>query len=45
MVSPIVTGNLISIGVSAPLYASSFTFSLLAVCIFMLPIETRGRQA
>ncbi|CAG8630907.1 1244_t:CDS:2, partial [Funneliformis mosseae] len=45
MISPIVTGNLISIGVTAPLYVTSFVFGLLAAFIFMLPIETRGRRA
>ncbi|CAI2166316.1 5538_t:CDS:2 [Funneliformis geosporum] len=45
MVAPIVTGNLISIGASAPLYVTSLVFGLLAAFIFMLPIETRGRQA
>ena len=45
MISPVVTGTLISHGVSVPLYTASFVFGLLAILISMLPIETRGRQA
>ncbi|CAG8497549.1 11194_t:CDS:2 [Rhizophagus irregularis] len=45
MISPIITGTLISLSVSAPLYVTSFVFGILAILVFMLPIETRGRQA
>ncbi|RIA86629.1 major facilitator superfamily domain-containing protein [Glomus cerebriforme] len=45
MVSPIITGALISLGVPAPLYVTSFVYCILAILTFMLPIETRGRQA
>ncbi|GBB96130.1 hypothetical protein RclHR1_02690015 [Rhizophagus clarus] len=45
MISPILTGVLISVSISAPLYVTSFAFFILAILVFMLPIETRGRQA
>lgn len=45
MISPVITGTLISLSVSAPLYLTSFVFGILAILVFMLPIETRGRQA
>lgn len=44
--APIITGLLLSINVSAPLFLSSVCFFVTAACAIMLPIETRvkGRR-
>ncbi|CAJ0752793.1 11877_t:CDS:2 [Entrophospora sp. SA101] len=45
VIAPIITGILLSIGITIPLYVSSFLFLLSGICMVLLPIETRGRQA
>ncbi|GET00545.1 MFS general substrate transporter [Rhizophagus clarus] len=45
IIAPIVTGVLLSISVSVPLYVSALLFAAAGVCIVLLPIETKGRQA
>ncbi|CAG8719351.1 14217_t:CDS:2 [Cetraspora pellucida] len=45
IIAPIVTGILLSINISIPLYLSASLFALSGICMILLPIETRGRQA
>jgi len=45
IIAPMVTGALLSISVSVPLYVSAFLFSISGICMVLLPIETKGRQA
>ncbi|KAJ3100754.1 hypothetical protein HDU96_010234 [Phlyctochytrium bullatum] len=43
--APVLTGTLLTLSPSLPLYVASFLIFLSAVCMVLLPIETRGRQA
>ncbi|KAF0536952.1 MFS general substrate transporter [Gigaspora margarita] len=45
IIAPIVTGVLLSINICIPLYLSASLFALSGICMILLPIETRGRQA
>ncbi|RHZ75307.1 hypothetical protein Glove_216g118 [Diversispora epigaea] len=45
MLGPVIAGNLIAISNTLPLYVSSVLFVLVGICMILLPIETRGRQA
>ncbi|KAG9297703.1 hypothetical protein G9A89_011218 [Geosiphon pyriformis] len=45
IIAPVVTGGLLSISISVPLYVSAILFGISGVFMLMLPIETRGRQA
>jgi len=45
VIAPMVTGILLSISVSVPLYVSALLFTISGVCMVLLPIETKGRQA
>ncbi|CAG8443712.1 9188_t:CDS:10 [Diversispora eburnea] len=45
MLGPVIAGNLIAISNTLPLYVSSIIFVLVGICMTLLPIETRGRQA
>jgi MFS family permease len=45
IIAPVVTGILLSLDVSVPLYVSALLFTLSGFCMVLLPIETRGRQA
>ncbi|RIA90268.1 major facilitator superfamily domain-containing protein [Glomus cerebriforme] len=45
IIAPIITGILLSFSVTVPLYVSAILFAISGVCMVLLPIETRGRQA
>ncbi|PKK64041.1 MFS general substrate transporter [Rhizophagus irregularis] len=45
IIAPMVTGLLLSISVSVPLYVSALLFTISGICMVLLPIETKGRQA
>ncbi|CAG8682267.1 9136_t:CDS:2, partial [Scutellospora calospora] len=45
IIAPLVTGLLLSINISIAFYLSSFLFALSGICMVLLPIETKGRQA
>jgi MFS family permease len=40
--SPIITGILLTINTSLPLYISVIGFAIVGLCVILLPIETRG---
>ncbi|KAI9354584.1 major facilitator superfamily domain-containing protein [Zopfochytrium polystomum] len=43
--APIITGTLLGVSLRLPLYVSSGLIASAAVCMILLPIETRGRTA
>ncbi|RIB08190.1 major facilitator superfamily domain-containing protein [Gigaspora rosea] len=45
ILAPIITGNLFSISLVAPIYVSAILFAIGGVCMVLLPIETKGRRA
>ncbi|EPB81723.1 hypothetical protein HMPREF1544_11542 [Mucor circinelloides 1006PhL] len=42
IVSPIITGILLTINTSLPLYISVIGFAIVGICVILLPFETRG---
>ncbi|GAN00969.1 MFS general substrate transporter [Mucor ambiguus] len=42
IVSPIITGILLTINTSLPLYISVIGFAMVGLCVILLPFETRG---
>lgn len=42
IVSPIITGILLTINTSLPLYISVIGFAIVGLCVILLPFETRG---
>ncbi|CAG8453005.1 13375_t:CDS:2 [Ambispora leptoticha] len=45
IIAPVITGALLAINISLPLFVSAILFGLAGVSMVLLPIETRGRQA
>ncbi|CAI2164325.1 3850_t:CDS:2 [Funneliformis geosporum] len=45
IIAPVITGILLSVSISVPLYVSASLFGISGVFMVLLPIETKGRQA
>jgi hypothetical protein len=43
--APLLTGYLLQISLHVPLYVSAVLLAGAGVCMWMLPIETQGREA
>ena len=44
IISPIMSGILLTINISLPLYVSVVGFAIVGVCVVLLPYETRSKK-
>jgi MFS family permease len=42
IISPVITGILLTVNTAFPLYVSVIGFSIVGLCVMILPFETRG---